>query len=205
MNRNAKFWLSMAIFQICFGLAVFAVTRAHYMPPSAGVTSPQASASHSELPSAAPSAASAQPLPSLGPGSLTQFVQSGQSTSPNSSTQDPSELSRLASQAFASQQYDSALRYYQRLAALEPDSVDVINEIGLTLHYLGRSSEAVHKLQEGIAKDPAHQRIRLTLGYVYAQMGNFKDARAALTSASQLGNDQGIKQSALDMLKKLPQ
>lgn len=201
MNRDVKFWLSMAIFQICFGLAIFAVTRAHYMPPGAEVASPQASASHSELPSADP----AQPLPSLGPGSLTQFVQSGQSTAPNSSTQDPSELSRLASQAFASQQYDRALTYYQRLAALEPDSVDVINEIGLTLHYLGRSSEAVQKLQEGIAKDPAHQRIRLTLGYVYAQMGDFKDARAALTTASQLGNDQGIKQSALDMLKKLPQ
>jgi Flp pilus assembly protein TadD len=203
MNRDVKFWLSMAVFQICFGLAVFAVTRAHYMPPSAEVASPQPSASHSELQPAAP----AQPLPSLGPGSLTQFVQSGsnQSTAPNSATQDPVELSRLASQAFASQQYDSALTYYQRLAALEPDSVDVINEIGLTLHYLGRSSEAVQKLQQGIAKDPAHQRIRLTLGYVYAQMGNFKDARAALTTASQVGNDQGIKQSALDMLKKLPQ
>jgi Flp pilus assembly protein TadD len=203
MNRDVKFWVSMAIFQICFGLAVFAVTRAHYMQPAAEVSAPQASASHSELQSAAP----AQPLTSLGPGGLTQFVQSGtgQSASSAASTQDPVELSRLASQAFASQQYDSALSYYQRLAALEPNSVDVINEIGLTLHYLGRSSEAVQKLKEGIAKDPAHQRIRLTLGYVYAQMGNFKDARAALTAASQIGNDPGIKQSALDMLNKLPQ
>ncbi len=206
MNRDdVKFWVSMIVFQVCFGLAVFAVTRAHYMQPATADSAAQrASASHSELQSAAP----VQPLTSLGPGDLTQFVQTGSnlpSSGGASTTQDPLELSRLASQAFSNQQYDAALNYYQRLAALEPDSVDLINEIGLTLHYLGRSTEAVQKLKEGVAKNPKHQRIQLTLGFVYSQMGNFKDARSALTAASQLGTDAGIKQSALDMLKKLPQ
>jgi tetratricopeptide (TPR) repeat protein len=173
------------------------------MQPTADTSPQTANASHSELQPAAP----AQPLTSLGPGGLTQLVQSGSSqpSSAGSSTQDPTELSRLASQAFSNQQYDAALGYYQRLATINPDSVDLMNEIGLTLHYLGRSSEAVQKLKEGTAKDPQHQRIHLTLGYVYSQRGNFKDARTALTAASQLGSDASIKQSALDMLKKLPQ
>ena len=200
MNRDAKFWVSLALFQICFGLAVFAVTRAHYLQPAEAGAQPVGAPQ-----SLATSAPPAQPLSSLGPGGLTELVQSGGSHSGDSSTQDPVELSRLASQAFANQQYDQALNYYQRLGALAPDNVDVINEIGLTLHYLGRSTEAIQKLKEGVAKDPTHQRIRLTLGYVYSQTGNFKEARAALTAASQLGTDQAVKQSALDMLKKLPQ
>jgi Flp pilus assembly protein TadD len=94
---------------------------------------------------------------------------------------------------------------YARLLALNPKNVDILNELGLTLHYTGRSAEALQRLNEGVALNPAHQRIRLTLGFVNSQLGNFQEARAALTAATQLGTDQSIRQSALDMLKNLPQ
>jgi len=129
------------------------------------------------------------------------------SSSPSSETtsQDPVELSRQAAQFFSNRQYDKAADLYGRLLELSPNNVDILNELGLTLQYLGRSDEALGRLKQGVAADPTHQRIRLTLGFVYGQIGNAKEARAALTAATQLGTDQAVRQSALDMLKKLPQ
>jgi predicted Zn-dependent protease len=192
MIRDTKFWVAMAAFQVFFGLAVFALTRAHYMQPAAPALAP-------------PSAVNQSPL-ALGPGGITELAQSRLShSSSDSATQDPAELFRQASQAFSNQQYDRALDLYGRVSALSPGNVDVLNELGLTLHYLGRSAEALQKLNQGVAMDPTHQRIRLTLGFVHSQMGNIQEARAALTAATQLGTDQTIRQSALDMLRNLPQ
>jgi tetratricopeptide (TPR) repeat protein len=192
MIRDTKFWVSMAVFQVSFGLAVFALTRAHYIqqPETVRVQPPPMT----------------QPTPNLGPGGITELASRlSHSSSTEPASQDPVELSRQASEAFSNQQYDRAADLYGRLLQLSPNNVDVLNELGLTLHYLGRSSEALQKLNQGVALDPTHQRIRLTLGYVNSQVGNLKEARAALTAATQLGTDQAIRQSALDMLKKLPQ
>jgi tetratricopeptide (TPR) repeat protein len=197
MTRDAKFWIAMAVFQVFFGLAVFELTRAHYAPqPNA--TSAQAPVTSQPAPA---------PGPALGPGGITQLAleRLSHSSSSEPASQDPVELSRQASEAFSSQQYDRAADLYGRLSALSPNNVDILNEWGLTLHYSGRSTEALQKLNQGAALDPTHQRIRLTLGYVNSQVGNFKEARAALTAATQLGSDQSVRQSALDMLKKLPQ
>ena len=46
MVRDGKFWMLMAVFQVLFGLAVFAITRDHYMPdansprPHAAIVNP---------------------------------------------------------------------------------------------------------------------------------------------------------------------
>jgi tetratricopeptide (TPR) repeat protein len=191
MVRDAKFWVAMAVFQVLFGIAVFAITRGYYVRPVANI-------------SAEPSTIS-QPAP-MGPGELTEMARSRRShSSPSESTpQDPVALSRQADQYFANRQYDRAAESYERLLALRPGNVDVLNELGLTLHYLGRSAEALRRLNEGVAADPTHQRIRLTLGFVHSQLGNTKEARAALTAATQLGTDPGVRQEALNMLKSLP-
>jgi tetratricopeptide (TPR) repeat protein len=198
--RDAKFWVAMAVFQVLFGIAVFAVTRVYYMQ-------------HPASASAQPSTINPPPAvdqPSVAaPGDITELARARLSHSSSSSggatTQDPVELSRQAAQAFSNQQYDRALDLYGQLLTLSPKNVDILNELGLTLHYLGRSDEALRRLNEGVAIDPKHQRIRLTLGFVNSQMGNIKEARAALTAATQLGTDESIRQSARDMLKKLPQ
>ncbi len=39
----------------------------------------------------------------------------------------------------------------------------------------------------GLAVDPTHQRIWLTLGFVSSQLGNTEQARTALTTAIELG------------------
>jgi tetratricopeptide (TPR) repeat protein len=191
MTRDAKFWIALAVFQVFFGLTIFALTRAHYTQQPAT--------------SVAQTPANNQPAPVLEPGAITEMVRSRLSPSSSSIPQDPVELSRQASDAFSRQQYDRAADLYARLLALNPSDVDILNELGLTLHYTGRSSEALQRLNEGVALNPTHQRIRLTLGFVNSQLGNFKEARVALTAATQLGTDQTIRQSALDMLKNLPQ
>ncbi len=93
---------------------------------------------------------------------------------------------------------------YERLLAFSPNNVDIQNELGLTLHYLGRSAEALRRLNDGVAANPTHQRIWLTLGFVNRQLGNTEQARAALTTATQIGTDESIRQSAMKMLENLP-
>jgi len=87
---------------------------------------------------------------------------------------------------------------------LEPNDVDTYNNLGLTLHYLGRSTEALDKLNEGVAVDPTYQRIWLTLGFVNRQLGNTGQARTALTTAVKMDADSEIGQSATKMLEELP-
>jgi len=90
------------------------------------------------------------------------------------------------------------------LLAFNPDDGEIHNNLGLTLHYLGRSTEALDRLEEGAAVDPQNQRIWLTLGYVNSALGNTGQAREALTNAIQTGSDESIRQSAKKMLEALP-
>jgi Flp pilus assembly protein TadD len=120
-----------------------------------------------------------------------------------SSTDDPAEISRQANEFFARQQYQQAAALYQRLLAIDPQNVEVHNNLGLTLHYLGRSDEALRRLNDGVALDSSHQRIWLTLGYVNSQLGNVEQARTALTKATEVGSNESIRQSAQRMLEEL--
>jgi hypothetical protein len=44
----------------------------------------------------------------------------------------------------------------------------------------------------------------LTLGYVNGQLGNTEQARKALTTATETGTDESIRQAAAQMLEGLP-
>lgn len=181
----------MAAFQVLFGLAVFAITRDYYYqepgdigahPPTADQSTPAWSAGITE----------------------TDIARLGPSVFGAPETQDPSEISRQADEFFVNRQYKSAAVMYERLLAFNPQNAKTLNNLGLTLHYLGRSDEALGKLSEGVAIDPDDQRIWLTLGYVNSQLGNTEQARTALTNATQVGADETIRQSAMKMLETLP-
>jgi len=189
MGRSARFWLSMAVFQIAFGLVVFAATRHYYL------ARPGLSATTLTILDQPPPAWTA---PAADAGAVTGLGRSAPSA------EDPEAISRSADAAFADRRYDTAADLYARLLALAPDSVDVHNNLGLTLHYLGRSEEALEVLNRGVAKDPSHQRIWLTLGFVQSQRGAYESARSALTNATQIGSDDDIRRSAQAMLQQLP-
>ena len=191
MKRDGKFWISMVVFQVFFGLVVFAFTRDHYRP-EAGIASSRPT--------------TVQPPATAWTGAITAFEIARLSSTPSNDLliQDPVEISRQAEDYFASKQYDRAAVMYERLLAFGPNDGEIYNNLGLTLHYMGKSTEALERLNEGVVVDPNNQRTWLTLGYVNSQVGNIEEARAALTTAAQIGPDETIRRSATNMLESLP-
>ena len=191
MTRDKRFWTLLVVFQVFFGLAVFAITREYTMQEAATV------------PGHPPITASSSPAWSRGvtAADISQFSSPGLS---ESTLRDPVEISRRANEFFVNRQYQGAAELYEQLLAFSPNDAEIYNNLGLTLFYLGRSDEALRRLNEGVAVDAGHQRIWLTLGYVNSQLGNTEQARSALTNATQSGSDESIRQSALKMLSELP-
>lgn len=191
MNYGAKFWVTMLLFQLAFGLAVFAMTREYYLNDQ-----------HADV--AIPTVSSVAPfdwvnrMPETNPALLDSLISESQIGN------DPVEISRRADEHFSNKQYAMAAKLYERLLTFDQSNVDVHNNLGLTLHYLGRSTEALRRLDEGIAVDPSYQRIWLTLGFVNSQLGNISDARKSLTTAVEMGSESQVGQSAAKMLEGLP-
>lgn len=191
MIRNTRFWLSMAVFQVLFGLAVFAITRDFYTQQPAKIRAHPTTVSSPGT--VWPQGITESDMTRLAPGVFGESL-----------AQDPAELSRQADRFFGNGQYQQAANAYQRLLALDPGNAEIYNNLGLTLHYLGRSDEALRRLNEGIAVNADNQRIWLTLGFVNSQVGNVEQARRALTTATETGSDETIRQSAMRMLEALP-
>ena len=181
----------MVVFQIGFGFVVFAVTRDYYVK-DVDSGSPHALPSGQAAP-AWPGGIAADEIARMTSSAPSQFL-----------LQDPVEISRQANVYFANRQYEQAAEMYERLLSFSPGDAEIYNNLGLTLHYLGRSAEALQKLQEGTAADPDHQRIWLTTGFVNSELGNLDQARSALTNATLIGDDESIRQSAQKMLDGLP-
>lgn len=185
MSRGNGFWFALIAFQILFGVAVFAVTKNYYAGQSAAAPRPPAAV--------LPEGLTAADIARLGSG--TPAVRP---------LQDPAEISRQADEFFFNRQYAQAAALYERLLDLNPRDAGVLNNLGLTLHYLGRSTEALAALGEGVALEPSNQRLWLTLGFINAQLGNSDEARTALTRATEIGTDESIRESAQKMLQELP-
>lgn len=190
MIQGRPFWISMLVFQLLFGFAVFAITRDYYRAEGGPAIADAPAVNH---PSLEPSGR----FSNIDPGLLTTL-----STGAATPT-DPFEISRQANQFFASKDYARAANLYEKLLAFESDSAETHNNLGLTLHYLGRSDEALQRLNEGITLDPTHQRIWLTLGYVSSQVGNIEGAEKALQKAIDMGAENDIGRSAANMLEGL--
>jgi tetratricopeptide (TPR) repeat protein len=191
--RGAQFWITMVVFQAAFGLTVFAITRHYYL----------ASTPPAPLPSWALGVGAT--LPSTAPFALAPPVSLPPFAAAAPASDDPVAVSQRADTAFTNGNYAEAEALYRQLLALDPQNVELYNNLGLTLHYLDRSNEALQKLAAGLTIDPKHQRSWLTTGFVNLRLGNAAEARAALTKARDVGDDQQIRESAQKMLAGLPQ
>jgi tetratricopeptide (TPR) repeat protein len=191
MVQNLKFWIPMTVFQIAFGLTIFSITRQYYIQDSDNVIEDPIEIRQPSF---------------VWPDSITETnpSQLNSSTFSQSTIEDPAEISRQANEYFTKKQYDKAAELYERLLVLGPNNVETYNNLGITLHYLGRSTEALRRLNEGVVIDPTHQRIWLTLGFVNSQVGNTENARTALTTATKMDADNEIGKSAVKMLENLP-
>lgn len=191
MARDKRFWTLLVVFQVFFGLAVFAFTRDYYMQET-------------------PSVAGHPPIANPGATSWSRGVTAtdiSRLSSPGlvePTPTDPAEIYRRAEEFFANKQYAQAASLYEQLLVFSPNDAEIYNNLGLTLFYLGQPEDALRRLNEGVAKDAGHQRIWLTLGYVNSQVGNIADARTALTNATQRGDNASIREAAMKMLAELP-
>jgi tetratricopeptide (TPR) repeat protein len=191
--RGATFWITMTVFQLAFGLTVFALTRHYYM---SSAPAPQLPAWAVGLGTALPGGAAPVEPRAAAP---------GQAPFAASADDDPSAMSQRADAAFSSGNYAEAAALYERLLAIDPQNVELHNNLGLTLHYLGRADESLETLAAGLKIDPTHQRTWLTTGFVNLRLGKTAEARAALAKARDIGTDTQIRQSAEKMLAGLPQ
>jgi len=191
MDKNFKFWITMTLFQIVFGLTIFTITRQYYIQNSDNVID-----NTTEI---------VQPA-FVWPGSITETNPAliNSSTFSQPTVKNPAEISHQANEYFTKKQYDKAAELYERLLVLAPNNVNTYNNLGITLHYLDRSTEALHWLNKGVTLDQTHQRTWLTLGFVYSQVGNIENARSALTTAAKIDTDNEIGKSAVKMLEDLP-
>ncbi|MDJ0806077.1 MAG: tetratricopeptide repeat protein [Gammaproteobacteria bacterium] len=133
-----------------------------------------------------------------------QLIDSLQNYPQPTASNDPMVVDQQANEAFQSADYVRAAELYQRVIELAPHKVEPYNNLGLTLHYLGRSSEALTVLKRGSELDPRFQRIWLTLGFVQSGVGNVEEARLALQRAVDLGVDTPPGRNARELLDKLP-
>jgi Flp pilus assembly protein TadD len=175
-------WLLFAVFLFFYGFTVFAVTRDYYVRtlvrPAVAVTPGS--------PHSPPTQAAQLPPTTAIPQAITE-----------------SNLDLLRQQAdelFAQRRYSEAVPVYRRILELEPDDVESHNDLGLALYYKGEMVAALTQLRAGVARDPDHQRVWLTLGFVSLQVGDQAEARAALERARELGPDTGVGQEAARLL-----
>jgi len=193
MNINFKLISVIILIQIVTASLVFVLTRAYYSDPAPAIASGTAAGSV-----AGAEAIDLRKIPTP------DMIKSLQESPAAIQSNDPAEIDRQANQYFQQKDYDNAARLYRRVLELSPDNVGTLNNLGLTLYYLGRSSEALEMLRRGSDLQPEFQRIWLTLGFVESGVGNIPEARQALQNAIELGPETAPGKSATQMLSKLP-
>ena len=180
-------WLVAVLFLGFYGYAVFAVTRDYY------VRNPPRTTAVPAAPHALPAAQTS--------GRIDALLQPGAAAPAVLPTgTDPSDLARAADALFVQKRYAEAVPYYRRVLELAPGDPDASNDLGLALHYLGRSREATDVLSAGTEHSPGFQRLWLTLGFVSARAGDAEAARTALERAQELGPDNSVGREAVRLL-----
>ena len=208
-----QLWSAVIAFQVIYGVAIFLVTRQMNQAPTVATGqepynyqgAAQALPPH-PIPPAMPSRSTVS-LPGserITPGDAQRLLANLDSDTNTAPDVGPEELSRFADRYFREGLYRQAAAEYARVLEQAPHNVDVYNNLGLTLHYLGRGREAVETLEKGISVDDTHQRIRLTLGFVQSGLGDVSAARRSLSMAAELDPNSKVGLEAKRLLDSLP-
>jgi predicted Zn-dependent protease len=178
-----------------YGFAVFALTRDYYVrnPPRLAASPTAVQASPHATPEQRPKTFIQQ-----------EVLSGGGAGAPVPTGNDPDQLNRAGDELFAEKRFAEAIPYYRRVLEIVPDDPDASNDLGLALHYAGRTGEAVQVLRTGSARSPDFQRIWLTLGFVSASAGDEVTARAALEKAREMNSNNAVGQEAGRLLGRLP-
>ena len=189
MTANIKWWALGVLVLVVFGVAVFAATRAYYKHEEA------ARVARTGLP---PAGDFQPPVSLLGPGAMPDAPQA-----PPAPGADLQSLVAAGDQHFEKREFAEAAQAYEQALALSPHDPELYNNVGLTLHYIGRSADALEKLKEGTKVDPKYQRVWLTLGFVEAHQNQMAEAKHSFQRAIDLGADTPVGQEAKRLLDQL--
>lgn len=121
----------------------------------------------------------------------------------NEYSDNPVALSSIGDEYFETKRYVMAIKVYEKVLELSPEDVDTYNDLGLALHFSGRSDEAIIKLNKCTEIDPSFQRGWLSLGFVLITTGQTEEARGVLEKALEIDPESGVGEEAKNFISYL--
>jgi len=110
-------------------------------------------------------------------------------------------IMRLADVYFEAKQFNEASEYYKKALELRPDDAEIYNNLGLSIHYQGNSAEGLRYVNEGMKKNPYHQRILLTKGFILAYgLGDLGAAKEAWEKTRAINPDSQVGKAASEFI-----
>lgn len=102
-------------------------------------------------------------------------------------------LSALGSVQFQNGDVDGALASFERVLAIEPESVEALNFLAYTLADLDLDpARALGYAERAVELEPENGFVRDTLGWTYFKLGRFQKAREELETAIELGGTEPV-------------
>ena len=92
---------------------------------------------------------------------------------------------------------DEAVAAHRRAESLDPFSLIAIEEVGWPFYYARRFSEAIDQFGRAVELEPKWDQLYFGLGLALAQQQRYKEAIAAMRTATQLGPDNPFNQASL--------
>ncbi len=114
-------------------------------------------------------------------------------------------LFQLGALYFESNRFQQAIDIYNRILRINERDVDTLNDLGLALHYTGKSKEGADVLRKATSYDPKHQRAWLSLGFVLAASGRTEEAKGPLNKAISLNPENDVGKEAKRILGLITQ
>lgn len=96
---------------------------------------------------------------------------------------------RVANMAFDLRRWDVAVEAYQRNLDLRPGDPDVMSDLAVSLHGLGRSEEALAMFDRAQEANPQHWQSRFNEVVVLADLGRFDAAAGVMAELERLQPD----------------
>jgi Tfp pilus assembly protein PilF len=117
----------------------------------------------------------------------------------------PETSARNLGQAFFEEKnYPEALNWFDTSLSRNKDYADAYLGLADTLNVMGRSEEAIQKLEAGVANLANDIDLTLALGVAYYRAGRFTEARVRLEKVAAKDPAGASGRKAVDLLKNLP-
>ncbi|MGH9158763.1 MAG: tetratricopeptide repeat protein [Vicinamibacteraceae bacterium] len=112
---------------------------------------------------------------------------------------DPGLLQRYAAEgekALAEQRYDQAVRAFEKLRELAPESAEVHAKLGLVYYQTRDFARAVQALQRAVTLKPTLPKIDVLLAMSRSELGRYAEALPGLRNGFQQASDPPLRRSA---------